>query len=106
MHAPILVFSTDANETLHFDEDEILELAKIQVPSADYATEEDHTAFNGVEELFYEKGSYKNSVGRSRRRKNTGITPPARRLLLQIRANNINHFKTQILSQKLRKSVD
>lgn len=23
MHAPILVFSTDANETLHFDEDEI-----------------------------------------------------------------------------------
>lgn len=53
-----------------------------------------------------EKGSYKNSVGRSRRRKNTGITLPARRLLLQIRANNINHFKTQILSQKLRKSVD
>lgn len=62
MHAPILVFSTDANETLHFDEDEILELAKIQVPSADYATEEDHTAYNGVEELFYKKGSYKNCV--------------------------------------------
>lgn len=62
MHAPILVFSTDANETLHFDEDEILELAKIQVPSADYATEKDHTAFNGVEELFYKKGSYKNCV--------------------------------------------
>lgn len=59
MHAPILVFSTDANETLHFDEDEILELAKIQVPSADYATEKDHTAFNGVEELFYKKAHTK-----------------------------------------------
>lgn len=62
MHAPILVFSTDANETLNFDEDEILELAKIQVPSADYATEEDHTAYKSVEELFYKKGSYKNCV--------------------------------------------